>query len=272
MGIPKAFWAKNARKILEVRTKSSSNKKIDLYQALNNIDQVSGWLRKWIPWIAAWKRSKGSYQDSFLSSFFQKNDFYCNNINATEYNTKVGTLLLLRYHNKYPFRTKIWNLLWKLPINNKEKEIIWKFLTNSIATGRRTRFYRTISCSFCDLPDFDRQHLVSECYIAKKTIQLLSTKLKLYINYTNWEVFLSQKWIKGRLNIEGPKFLVFSLFLTEIYYQFYKKAANTSYYVDYKILVHNIIRRFKDHINIVKLNNFNKKYVKQLQFICNNIN
>ena len=85
-------------------------------------------------------------------------------------------------------------------------------------------------------------------------------------------MLLSQKWIKGRLNIEGPKFLVFSLFLTEIYYQFYKKAANTSYYVDYKILVHNIIKRFKDHINIVKLNNFNKKYVKQLQFICNNIN
>ena len=49
----KAFWAGNARKMLEYKTKLQPNKKIDLYQALNNINEVYGWPRKWIPWIKA---------------------------------------------------------------------------------------------------------------------------------------------------------------------------------------------------------------------------
>ena len=39
--------------------------------------------------------------------------------------------------------------------------------------------------------------------------------------------------------------------------------------MDYKILVINIIRKLKNYINIAKTNNFNKKFIKQIQFICN---
>ena len=168
--VSKAFWAKIAQKKLENKISLSGNKKIDLYQALNNINQVSGWPRKWTPWIIAWKKSGGSYQDSFLSPFFQKSDLFCNNIKATEYNTRISTQLLLQYHNYYPFREKIWILLWKLPLSNKEKEITWKFLTNSMATGKKTHHYKNISCSFCDLPEFDKQYLISQCYLAKKIL------------------------------------------------------------------------------------------------------
>ena len=135
--------------------------------------------------------------------------------------------------------------------------------------GKKTRYYRNISCSFCNTPEFDRQHLISHCYLAKKTSQLLSTKLNLTLNYTDWVTLLSQKWKRGRIIKEGPKFLIFSLFLTELYYQFYKKAADNSYYIDYKITTFNILKKINDHIKIAIKLNYNNLFIENLKLICN---
>ena len=186
----KALWAITARSTLETNLVVKSNntiQKINLYQALSNIISTTGWPRKWLPWIMAWKRSKGQYQDSYSSPFFQLKDFYIGETNATKYTLKNGHYTIAQNSSPYLIDKNLWILLWKLPFNNKEKEITWKFLTNSVASTRRMHFYQNISCIFCNSSNFDRQHLLSECTISKKILQQFSIHTHLFAKYGNWE-------------------------------------------------------------------------------------
>jgi len=128
-----------------------------------------------------------------------------------------------------------------------------------------------ISCIFCNLSDFDRYHFIAFCSIPQKVIQLLSPKIPFLSSLSNWESLLDNVWAKDRLGIEGPKFLIFSLFLLEIHNSFYSKLANNDYYIDHKLIAYCLIKKLKDHIIISNLLKFNRKYTRNLSRICNNL-
>ena len=159
----KSLWATNARSLLEKNLKSRSSRKLDLFQALENINSTLGWPRKWIPWIAAWRKSGGSFQDSFTSPYICKSDLYINNINATVFTVRKGIKILQKPTRQHSLNEKLWFLLWKLPLDNKKKEIVWKFLSNAFASGERLKRFNPISCPFCNLQDFNRTHFLATC-------------------------------------------------------------------------------------------------------------
>ena len=144
-------------------------------------------------------------------------------------------------------------------------------MTNSLATGKRTRFYCTIHCAFCNQPNFDQNHMFISCPIPNKVIQFLSTKMPIYKGFFDWEALLIHHWKKGRLKIEGPKLLLFSLFIIEIFSSFYKKAFNNQYYIDHILIAHNIIKRTNDSIKIAKYLNFNIDFIQNLSHIYINL-
>ena len=238
---------------------------------MNNINNSSGWPRKWLPWMTAWKRSKGSYQDSYSSPFFLKKDLFCDNINALEYTTKKGREILYQHKTIYSLDKKSWLLLWKLPVNNREKEITWKFLTNSIASSKRTRHYLDIHCNNCNSPEFNRQHLIADCSLSKKVHHLLSYKNSIFSGMENWEYLWKYKWHRGRIKEDRPYMVIFIIILTELYNNYYIILANQSFYSDHKLIVNNIINRLKDHIKTSAYNSFNKHYISSFTNICNNL-
>ena len=133
------------------------------------------------------------------------------------------------------------------------------------------RFYQNISCIFCNSSNFDRQHLLSEYTISKKILQQLSIHTHFFARYGNWEELWLYDWKKGRLEKEGSLVTIFIIYLTEIYYNYYKKLANNSAYIDYKIIISNFKRRLVDHIKISILRKTNTSYINKLQNLCNKI-
>jgi hypothetical protein len=135
----KANWAKIARTMIETNL-LKSERKLDLYQYLeSNSTNTLGWPRNWKPWLVAWRNLDGSFQDSFQSPFFLKEDLTIANKPANIFTIKAGKAYCLSKTNTinpFFFNTeKPWFLLHKLPCDHKMIEVVWKLIHNSYLVG-----------------------------------------------------------------------------------------------------------------------------------------
>jgi len=115
-----------------------------------------GWPRNWKPWLVAWRNLDGSFQDSFQSPFFLKEDLTIANKPANIFTVKASKNYYSQKMNptqSFFFSSeKSWFLIYKLPCNNKMIEIIWKLIHNSYPVGDRIKYFAPIQCPLCNNP------------------------------------------------------------------------------------------------------------------------
>ena len=150
----KANWAKIARSMIETHL-LKSRKKLDLYQYLeSNSTNTLGWPRNWKPWLVVQRNLDGSFQDSFQSPFFLKEDLTIANKPANIFTVKAGKNYYSQKTNptqSFFFSSeKSWFLIYKLPCDNKMIEIIWKLIHNSYPVGDRIKYFAPIQCPSCN--------------------------------------------------------------------------------------------------------------------------
>ena len=227
-----ALWAKVARQQIDDNLQNKGKPKRDLYHALENTNNTRGWPRKWAKWIKAWKDLGGTFIDSFTSPFIQKKDLYVNDKPVTEFSTKVGLKLLKDNNQAFILSEKQWHLVWNLPIANIQKELFWKFIHNSIPTGNRVRHFADSSCPFCDQLEYNRDHLLINCWFSKTIIKRFNNIGKFNPPISNeWRDWIIDILGNGNKKRNGPITLLFIIFLNEMIRCFREKKDDDSAFI-----------------------------------------
>ena len=220
------------------------------------------WPRNWKPWLVAWRNLDGSFQDSFQSPFFLKEDLTIANKPANIFTIKAGKAYCLSKTNTttpFFFNTeKSWFLLHKLPCDHKMIEVIWKLIHNSYPVGDKIKYFASTHCPSCNYPQQDRNHFLLTCTLSKWLWSFIQNKTQLFTNYSTWTECFRKVFNERNFKENVIPATVLTLIVYELHCS-HMKAAYDSFIPTSSHIINSFKYRFNIQTQVVQNLNLSKK-------------
>src|SRR6266487_5735442 len=258
----KANWARVARSMIETHL-LKSRRKLDLYQYLESSSMNTlGWPRNWKPWLVVWRNLDSSFQDSFQSPFFLKEDLTIMNKLANIFTVKTGKNYYSQKTNpiqSFFFSSeKSWFLIHKLPCDNKMIEVIWKLIHNSYSVGNRIKYFAPIRCPSCNNSRQDKNYFLLEYSTSRWLWSFVNNKTNLFTSFKTWNECFLKTFNEGKFKKNIIPATTLILIIYELHCSHMKTTYN-SFTPSFSHTINSFKHRFNTQTQVIQNLSLGKK-------------